>query len=54
MEGLVSERSVAPIGLDRDRHPADRVLYRLGSRRNVGRGVMMIVVHDVATFMSLL
>jgi len=48
MEGLAAEtQRGAPFGLDRDVIPQTRVLYRLGSRRNVGRGVMMIVVHDV-------
>lgn len=53
MESLASERRVAPIGLDRFRHLANRVRCRLGSRRNVGRGVMMIVAHDVAIFVNL-
>ncbi len=45
--------AVQTVGLDRDCHPANRVLRRLGPRRNVGRGVRMIVVHGVGTFLVL-
>jgi hypothetical protein len=50
MEGLASELRVTPVGRDCDRHPADRVLRRLSSRRNVVRCVMMIVIHVLPTF----
>ena len=50
MEGLALERGVTPVRLDRDRHPADRVLCRLGPSRDVGRCVMVIVLHGLPAF----
>ncbi len=45
MESLALELHVTSVRLHRDRHPADRVLRRPGTRRDVGRRVMMIVFH---------
>jgi hypothetical protein len=53
MESLAPKLRVPPVRLDCDCHSADRVLCRLGSRRVVGGGVMMIVVHGLGTFLVL-
>ncbi len=53
MEGFALISGVPSIRLDRDCHPADRILRRLCPRRNVGRRVMMIVLHGLPAFRSL-
>ena len=50
MEGLAPKLRVPPVGLDRDGHPANRILGRLCSRLNFGCSVLMIVVHEVPAF----
>jgi len=50
MKGLALKLCVTAVRLDRDRHAADRVLCRLGPRRDVGRLVMMIMLHGLSAF----
>ena len=50
MEGLALKIRLLTIGLDRDFHPTNRILCRLGPRLNVGRRVMMIMLHAQPVF----
>ena len=45
MKGLVVKIRVPGVGPDRNRHPTDWVLCRLGTLWNTGLGVLMIVFH---------
>lgn len=50
MEGLGVKLGATPVRLDGDSHAADWVLCRLGPSRDVGRRVMVIVLHGLPAF----